>query len=424
MEQHADPGKKRVQTACRRLLAHSLSLLNPSAHRVVRSSTMYKHVALLLILGVAGAAAQMRTNKPLLEAIEGNAQLSQLAAAIKTSPDLVKALSAPDFSGTIFAPNDKAFENALAAAMAANVDVGPLLEPILSYHVVPGAPAFSANLADGDKLVTADQGEELTVAFVDGKPLIEGVGSSAGIVTPDIAVGDKVAVHIIDTVLLPIELPAPEDSMAPAPAPMEADNDIEMPDDMAQGPTPAVISARRIYKSVVSAIDNEGLTSLAAALTATDLAGSLGPTFNGTVFAPTNDAVAAAVEALDLDLSNLSSDDMDALTTVLLYHVLPEVYFSKDLPTGDTLVDTLGGAPLTVQKRANGVKVMDAAGQKCSVIKADIVAGDAVVHVIDCVLSPVALAPGPNAAPASSASSTVVSIAALAASLLVAALAM
>lgn len=29
------------------------------------------------------------------------------------------------------------------------------------------------------------------VAFVDGKPLIEGVGSSAGIVTPDIAVGDK-----------------------------------------------------------------------------------------------------------------------------------------------------------------------------------------------------------------------------------------
>jgi hypothetical protein len=45
---------------------------------------MYKHVALLLILGVAGAAAQMRTNKPLLEAIEGNAQLSQLAAAIKT----------------------------------------------------------------------------------------------------------------------------------------------------------------------------------------------------------------------------------------------------------------------------------------------------------------------------------------------------
>lgn len=53
------------------------------------------------------------------------------------------------------------------------------------------------------------------------------------------------------------------------------------------------------------------------------------------------------------------------------------MYFSKDLPTGDTLVDTLGGAPLTVQKRANGVKVMDAAGQKCSVIKADIVAGDA-----------------------------------------------
>jgi predicted metalloprotease with PDZ domain len=35
-----------------------------------------------------------------------------------------------------------------------------------SYHVVPGAPAFSANLADGDKLVTADQGEELTVSLL------------------------------------------------------------------------------------------------------------------------------------------------------------------------------------------------------------------------------------------------------------------
>jgi hypothetical protein len=43
---------------------------------------MMKGIAVLLLLGVAGAYAQ--TNAPLLDAIKGNAQLSTLAGAIES----------------------------------------------------------------------------------------------------------------------------------------------------------------------------------------------------------------------------------------------------------------------------------------------------------------------------------------------------
>lgn len=38
-----------------------------------------------------------------------------------------------------------------------------LLYHLQRYHLVPGTPVFSGDLADGEKLVTADNGKELTV---------------------------------------------------------------------------------------------------------------------------------------------------------------------------------------------------------------------------------------------------------------------
>lgn len=73
--------------------------------------------------------------------------------------------------------------------------------------------------------------------------------------------------------------------------------------------------------------------------------------------------------------------------------------------------------------RPKGVVIEDAAGNKYDVTVANIIAGDAVVHVIDGVLVPVASAPAPAPVP-SGAATTLASIAAMAASLVAAALMM
>lgn len=97
-------------------------------------------------------------------------------------------------------------------------------------------------------------------------------------------------VHIIDAVLLPLELTAAAPIPAPAAAPVaeEAGEPAE--------PTPTPVETYRTYTSVVDALTGEGL-DLLAAVDAADLEGAFGPSFNGTVFAPSNAVSCRAVPA-------------------------------------------------------------------------------------------------------------------------------
>jgi len=152
-------------------------------------------------------------------------------------------------------------------------------------------------------------------------------------------------------------------------------------------------------KSVVElAVESPFHTTLVSVLTSPDykpvlqaLSGA-GPF---TVFAPTDDAFAAA----GVDVSNVA-----AVTDVLKYHVLSGAVFSDDLSDG-LKAPTLNGKDITVSLDG-GVKINDA-----NVIGADVKAINGVVHIIDKVLLPpveIALpsiqdpptaAPAPTAAP-------------------------
>ncbi len=126
------------------------------------------------------------------------------AALIKAG--LVEALSA-DGPFTVFAPTDEAFDalyNRLGVTSPAQIDDAKL-EAVLTYHVL-GARIFSSDLTDGampetlqSGTVTVNLGDNVTVTDVDS-------GSSDAVITSTDILGTNGVIHVIDQILLPIEL--------------------------------------------------------------------------------------------------------------------------------------------------------------------------------------------------------------------------
>jgi uncharacterized surface protein with fasciclin (FAS1) repeats len=127
---------------------------------------------------------------------------------------------------------------------------------------------------------------------------------------------------------------------------------------------------------VDTAVAAGSFKTLATALTAAGLVDTLKGKGPFTVFAPTDDAFAKIPKA---DLDALLKDKAK-LTAVLTYHVVPGKVMAADVKAGK--VKTVQGSDLTVTT-AGGVKVNDA-----HVVKADIVADNGVIHVIDTVVMP------------------------------------
>ena len=134
---------------------------------------------------------------------------------------------------------------------------------------------------------------------------------------------------------------------------------------------------------------NSDFTTLVAAVDAAGLVDALSdPDATYTVFAPTNEAFADALDALGLTAEELLADT-ETLTSILTYHVLDETVTSGDLAaagTEDITVTTLNGEDLTVIVGDDGT--VSFADQSATVITADIEASNGVIHVIDAVLLP------------------------------------
>ena len=97
-----------------------------------------------------------------------------------------------------------------------------------------------------------------------------------------------------------------------------------------------------------------------------------------TVFAPSDDAF-KAVPAATLDKL---SKDPELLKSVLTFHVVPGKTEAAAV-TGSAAVATVNGAKINLSKAGDFVTVEDG-----MVIKADVQAGQSVIHVVDRVLMP------------------------------------
>ena len=257
-----------------------------------------------------------------------------LVAAL-TKADLVSTLQG-DGPFTVFAPTDQAFTDAGIDLDSFSTDEEiATLADILTYHVVAGS-VLSTDLED-KTTTTAVNGDSLAFA-VDADGVMV---NDANVVSADVLASNGV-VHVIDKVLMP---------------PIEIEPDI-----------PTVAARTGVH------------TALVAALTQADLVTTLQGDGPFTVFAPTDDAFAAA----GIDLTTFDTDEeIAALVDILLFHVYSGAVNAADVTDGLT-VTMVNGDEATFTVSTDGtVMVGDA-----TVTSADVIASNGVIHVIDEVLMP------------------------------------
>ena len=275
-----------------------------------------------------------------------------VAAADKAG--LVPALREATSDLTVFAPTDAAFASlaatlgfANASAMVAGLDAATLAS-ILQYHVLPARQTEAQLRAGGTTRSTlysfAGAATELTLDTSAGVKITDEVLTQATVVTADVAASNGV-IHVIDKVLVP----------------------------------PGVLNI------VLMAQLNPAFSTLVEGVVAADLAGSLGGAEVFTVFAPTNDAFAAALAELRLDKAHLLASDN--LAGILAYHMVPGSVRAADVAalTKPAQVTTVQGSAFTVN---NALRITDGRGRSAGLVATDVIAANGVIHVIDQVILP------------------------------------
>tara|TARA_R110000796_G_scaffold252631_1_gene389160 strand:- start:40083 stop:42092 length:2010 start_codon:yes stop_codon:yes gene_type:complete len=312
------------------------------------------------------------TEKNIVETAQATDVLSSLVAALTkadegTTANLVSTLSS-NGPFTVFAPTNDAFADLLANldGYASLNDFNTpekkeLLATILSYHVVAGAAVKSTDLTNGQEITTA-QGEKLSVSITGGSVYIQDSSDAdARVILADVEAKNGI-VHVIDKVLIP-----------------EA----------------ALVLLEEIAESEKTLVDvvveTESLSILEAAVIKTDLVATLNSTGPFTVFAPTDDAFVALLEALGDNYNSLDDFDTEAeialLKNILLYHVLSGEFTASDLAAG-SVETAFAGNSIDINASGGSFTIGDASMVEANITATDIFASNGVAHTIDKVLLP------------------------------------
>jgi len=279
----------------------------------------------------------------LVDVASDNGSFTTLVSALQAT-GLDSTLANLDSNFTVFAPSDAAFAK-LPAGTLDNLSNDQLTD-ILLYHVLPGKV-----LADGaitlaqsaENMTETANGDNVSLSFVDSMLYVNGAKVSKADVMADNGV-----IHVIDNVIMP-------------PAMMDT-------------PTQNIVE--------VALADPDNFSTLVDALTAADLVTTLAneeATF--TVFAPTN----AAFAAVDPDALAALLADTEALTTVLLTHVVSDASLSSldAYAANGKMLTTASGKSVEVSVDAeSGALIIGGA----TVVISDVVTTNGVIHVIDTVI--------------------------------------
>ena len=142
---------------------------------------------------------------------------------------------------------------------------------------------------------------------------------------------------------------------------------------------PALADDHGMQKDIVdTAVEAGSFNTLATALEAAGLVGTLKGEGPFTVFAPTDEAFAKIPE----DQLNALLADTEQLTAVLTYHVVAGKVTAADVVELDTAT-TVQGSDIDITVSDSGVMVDNA-----NVVTTDIMASNGVIHVIDSVILP------------------------------------
>ncbi|KXX69762.1 fasciclin domain-containing protein [Flammeovirga sp. SJP92] len=262
--------------------------------------------------------------------IASSDDFSSLATAL-TSANLASMFGETDKMYTVFAPDNMAFQSLLDATngISSFDDLSlEALDILLRHHVVEGK-VMAMDLEDG-QMVTTLAGTKLEVKLMGSDVMIGGVK----VKMPDVEASNGV-VHVVENVIVPT-----------------------------QALTIAQIAISNNFTSLVDALAKAELVS-----PFTDATNEF------TVFAPTNEAFAAA----GIDLNTVSKED---LGRILKHHVIQTGVLSSALTSGQK-VETLAGTKLEVMIENGTVMISEG-----MVALPDLSGVNGVVHVIDKVLMP------------------------------------
>ncbi len=163
--------------------------------------------------------------------------------------------------------------------------------------------------------------------------------------------------------------------------------------DAAEEQVEEVVSEVQEMPTIVSvAAGNENFSTLVTAVQAAELVETLNSDGPFTVFAPTNDAFAKLPEGTVETL--VKPENKEKLTGILTYHVVSGAYNASDVieainsNNGSFEVETVQGGTITLSLRDGNVLLTDASGGTATVIIADVLASNGVIHAIDTVVMP------------------------------------
>ncbi len=279
----------------------------------------------------------------LVDVASANDSFTTLVSALQAT-GLDSTLANLDSNFTVFAPSDAAFAKLPAGTLDSLSN--DQLTDILLYHVLPGKVLADRAITlaqSAENTVETANGDNVSLSFVDSMLYVNGAKVSAADVMADNGV-----IHVIDNVIIP-------------PAMMDA-------------PTQNIVE--------VALADPDNFSTLVDALTVADLVTTLSneeATF--TVFAPTN----AAFEAVDPDALAALLADIEALTTVLLTHVVSDASLSSldAYAANGKMLTTASGKTVEVSVDADsGALIIGGA----TVVISDVVTTNGVIHVIDTVI--------------------------------------
>jgi uncharacterized surface protein with fasciclin (FAS1) repeats len=345
--------------------------------------------------GDPGSASADRMAATIMEILaeRQDIELGTLIAAVGMSEPVAIALSIPSENGfTLFAPEDAAFADLDPATLEAVLADPLLLTSILLYHAVPSgldAQSIMSELvanAGTIELETALPGATITVSANETNVLV----NEAQVTRPDL-IGSNGVVHVIDAVLLP-----PDEAILTQEAYDELVNSLRQAAASAPMGEPEAESMDLTDRSLIEILaEREGdelafLNTAVSLSEAASIALSL-PSENGmTLFAPQD----AAFDELPAEVREDAIADPLLLTSILLYHTLPEGLRIEDIQAqqagerGIIEIETaLPGATITIEKGSSGQQFINGP-DGARIALPNLLGSNGVLHIIDAVLIP------------------------------------
>ena len=175
-------------------------------------------VAAALAIAASPAVAAKEKDKTIVDKVVEISGDSGFDANASDFDILREAVVATDLVGlldgkrqlTVFAPTDQAFLDLTGASTEEEAFNGvaalglPAVKQVLEYHVAPGRRATN-QVVNAHRIPTLLRGEFLR-KFRGSTELVDGAGRTTGIAVPNAANVSNGIIHVLDGVLLPVQL--------------------------------------------------------------------------------------------------------------------------------------------------------------------------------------------------------------------------